>query len=45
MVIKNRLWENEEVRDERLRTFIRRLRAKTSKNLVKNIKGEGYFID
>jgi len=42
--IKNKLWENEEVSDERLRTFIRRLRVKTSKNLVLNIKGEGYQI-
>ena len=43
--IKNRLWENVEVSDERLRTFIRRLRAKTSKSLVINIKGEGYSIN
>jgi len=41
--IKNVLWE-EEVSDERLRTFIRRLRAKTSKSLIDNIKGEGYTI-
>lgn len=44
-MIKNRLWENEEVSDERLRTFIKRLRAKTSKSLVINIKGEGYSIN
>ena len=43
-IIKNNLWEDEEVSDERVRTFIRRLRAKTSKNLIQNIKGEGYFI-
>lgn len=42
--IKNKLWEGEEVSDERLRTFIRRLRAKTSKNLILNFKGEGYQI-
>jgi len=42
--IKNKLWEGAEVSDERLRTFIRRIRAKTSKNLILNIKGEGYKI-
>ena len=42
--IKNELWKNEEVSDERLRTFIRRLRAKTSKKLILNFKGEGYQI-
>ncbi len=42
--IKSALWENEEVSDERLRTFIRRLRVKTSKELVLNIKGLGYQI-
>lgn len=44
-IIKKTLWENEEVSDERLRTFIKRLRVKTSKNLIQNIKGEGYKID
>ncbi len=43
-MIKNSLWEDENVSDERLRTFIRRLRAKTSKKLLLNIKGEGYQI-
>lgn len=43
-IIKRKLWEGEEVSDERLRTFIRRLRAKTSKNLILNFKGEGYQI-
>ncbi len=41
--IKERLW-TEAVSDERLRTFIRRFREKTSKELIKNIKGEGYQI-
>jgi len=41
--IKLLLWD-ETVSDERLRTFIRRFRAKTSKNLVLNIKGQGYQI-
>ena len=42
--IQKSLWENEEVSSQRLRTFIRRFRAKTSKDLVLNIKGEGYKI-
>ncbi len=42
--IKTTLWLNEDVSDERVRTFIRRLRAKTSKNLIKNITGQGYRI-
>ena len=37
------LW-NEEVSDERLRTFIKRLRTKTSKLLIKNLKGLGYQL-
>ncbi len=41
--IKENLWK-ESVSDERLRTFIRRFRAKTSKDLIQNIKGEGYQI-
>lgn len=41
--IKNTLWDDR-VSDERLRTFIRRFREKTSKGLIKNIKGEGYQI-
>jgi len=39
--IKLELW-GEEVSDERLRTFIKRFRAKTSKKLVQNVKGIGY---
>ena len=41
--IKILLW-GEEVSDERLRTFIRRFRTKTSKDLVLNIKGQGYQV-
>ncbi len=44
-MIKKSIWENEEVSSERLRTFIRRLRTKTSKELVINIKGQGYQIN
>jgi DNA-binding response OmpR family regulator len=43
IIIKKSLWEDESS-DERLRTFIRRFRAKTSKELIKNIKAEGYQI-
>ncbi len=43
--IKRALWEGEEVNSERLRTFIKRLRNKTSKSLILNIKGEGYQIN
>jgi len=43
-VIKKSLWEDEEVSSERLRTFLRRIRAKTSKDLVLNLKGQGYQI-
>ena len=41
--IKENLW-NEEVNDERLRTFIKRLRIKTSKDLIENISSQGYLI-
>lgn len=41
--IKESLW-TEEVNDERLRTFIKRLRLKTSKDLVENISSQGYLI-
>lgn len=41
--IKNLLW-GELVSDERLRTFIKRLRLKTSKDLVQNASGQGYLI-
>ena len=41
--IKENLW-NEEVNDERLRTFIKRLRIKTSKDLIENVSGQGYLI-
>lgn len=42
--IKNTLWQDQEVSDAKLRTFIRRLRAKTLKSLVQNIKGQGYYL-
>ncbi|MFA9374129.1 response regulator transcription factor [Poseidonibacter sp.] len=42
-LIKTTLWKDE-VNDERLRTFIKRLRVKTSKDLIENTSGRGYFI-
>jgi len=42
-IIKRVIWD-EEVSDERLRTFIRRLRVKTSKTLIINSSGLGYSI-
>ena len=43
--IKNLLWSGEESSDERLRTFIKRLRLKTSKNLIENVSSRGYLIE
>lgn len=42
--IKNLLWSGEESSDERLRTFIKRLRAKTSRGLIENLSSRGYLI-
>jgi DNA-binding response OmpR family regulator len=42
-LIKETIWE-EDVNDERLRTFIKRLRLKTSKDLIENASGQGYLI-
>ena len=41
--IKNKLWD-EDVNDEVLRTFIKRVRIKTSKDLIENISGQGYLV-
>jgi DNA-binding response OmpR family regulator len=42
--IKERLWEDEEVSDERLRTFIKRVRQKSDKALIENLSGQGYAL-
>ncbi len=42
--IKKSLWTEEKISDERLRTFIKRLRLKTSKDLIENVSGQGYLI-
>ena len=41
--LKENLW-NDEVNDEALRTFIKRVRIKTSKDLIENVSGQGYLI-
>jgi len=43
MSIKEAIWGGD-ASDERLRTFIKRFREKTSKLLIKNIKGFGYQL-
>ncbi len=42
--IKMTFWPQEDVSDDRVRSFIKRLREKTSKGLIKNTKGMGYEI-
>lgn len=42
--IKETLWEKEDISSERLRTFIKRLRVKTSKDLIQNVSAQGYLI-
>lgn len=42
--IKSVLWKEEDISNERLRTFIKRLRAKTAKELIKNVANQGYLI-
>ena len=41
--LKENLW-SDEVNDEALRTFIKRVRIKTSKELIENVSGQGYLI-
>lgn len=43
--LKKELWPGEEVGDDRLRAFIKRVREKTSKDLIINIRGQGYTIN
>ena len=38
-----KLWEKN-ISDEVLRTFIKRVRLKTSKELIENISAQGYLI-
>jgi DNA-binding response OmpR family regulator len=43
--IKSKLWNENNVADERLRVFINRLRKKTSTDLIGNIVGQGYVLN
>jgi len=42
--IKDFLWTDNPVPNDRLRTFIKRLRDKTSKRLIENISSQGYRL-
>jgi DNA-binding response OmpR family regulator len=42
--MKQELWEEENISLQRIRTFIKRLRKKCNKELIKNITGQGYLI-
>jgi len=42
--LKSILWSDKDVPNDRLRTFIKRLRDKTSKKLIENISSHGYRI-
>ena len=44
-VLKENLWDGELASDERLRTFIKRFREKTSKSLLITLKGIGYQLN
>ncbi|NOX15910.1 MAG: response regulator transcription factor [Epsilonproteobacteria bacterium] len=43
--LKKYVWTNKNVSDAAVRTFIKRVREKTSKNFIKNIPGLGYKIN
>lgn len=43
--LKTTLWAGEEISDERLRAFIKRVREKTYKDFILNIRGQGYAIN
>ncbi len=42
--LKLLIWNDSDVKKERIRTFVKRVRQKTSKNLIKNIPTRGYHI-
>jgi DNA-binding response OmpR family regulator len=42
--MKKLIWEEEDVNKERIRTFVKRVRQKTSKELIKNVPTRGYHI-
>ena len=44
-IISRNLWNEELANEEKIRTFIRRFRVKTSKDILVNIKGQGYQLN
>lgn len=42
--IKSSIWKEEDISDDRLRTFIKRFREKTSKSFIRTLKGIGYKL-
>lgn len=38
------VWQDEDVSEESVRTYIKRLRHLLGKDIIKNLKGRGYFI-
>ncbi len=42
--IKAHLWDEQDISNERLRTFIKRLRQKSDKRLIENVAGQGYLL-
>jgi two-component system, OmpR family, response regulator VanR len=42
--IKKYVWTNKKVTDSAIRTFIKRIREKTSKEFIKNVPGLGYKV-
>ena len=43
--IKKYVWTNKHVTGDAIRTFVRRVREKTSKEFIKNVPGLGYKIN
>jgi len=43
--IKKYVWTNKNVSDAAIRTFVKRIRSKTSKDFIKNVPGLGYQIN
>jgi len=42
--LKMLIWQDESVNKERIRTFVKRVRQKTSRGLIKNVPTRGYHI-
>ena len=44
-ILSKTIWNEESPNEEKIRTFIKRFRGKTSKDLIVNIKGQGYHLN